>query len=152
MKKLIIPSILLLLAIAAGAYYFDLGASRETKRDRYLANAQAYIGAEKTQEAIIELKNALKLDPGHADGWRGLGAAVAAHDTARAVAAWQRVMELDPQDFDTLYNLGMTLADAGRRNEAASYLRRFLAEAPRDRYAKDLPRVRATLTRLDKPS
>jgi Flp pilus assembly protein TadD len=108
--------------------------------------------AQRSTAAAAAFGRVVELDPRHADGWRGLGAAVAAHDTARAVAAWQRVMELDPQDFDTLFNLGMTLADAGRRNEAALYLRRFLAEAPRDRYAKDFPRVRAKLARLDKPS
>ena len=108
--------------------------------------------AQRLTAAAAAFGRVVELDPRHADGWRGLGAAVVAHDTARAVAAWQRVMELDPQDFDTLYNLGMTLADAGRRKEAATYLRRFLAEAPRDRYAQDLPRVRAMLARLDNPS
>ena len=61
-------------------------------------------------------------------------------------------MELDPHDFDTLYNLGMMLAESGRRAEAPPYLRRFLAEAPPDRYAQDLPRVRALLARLENRS
>ncbi len=93
----------------------------------------------------------VELDPTHADGWRGLGAALAADDTARGRSAWQRVIELDPHDFDTLYNLGMMLAESGRRAEALPYLRRFLAEAPRDRYAQDLPRVRALLARAGEP-
>ena len=67
---------------------------------------------------------------------------------ARAAAAWQRVVELDPRDFDTLYNLGMLLTETDRRVEALPYLRRFLAEAPPDRYSQDLPRVRALLARV----
>jgi arylsulfatase A-like enzyme/Flp pilus assembly protein TadD len=99
--------------------------------------------------AAAAFDHVVQLDPTHADGWRGLGASVAADDSARAVAAWQRVMALDPNDFDTLYNLGMTLSESGRRTEAPAYLRRFLAEAPRDRYAKDFSRVRAVLARLE---
>jgi len=95
--------------------------------------------------AAVRFRRVVDLDPRHVDGWRGLGAALAADDPARAIDAWQRVMDLAPQDFDTLYNLGMLLNDEGRRVEALPHLQRFLAEAPRERYGDDFPRVRAIL-------
>ncbi len=110
------------------------------------------IGQRRAVAAAAAFTRVVELDSQHTDGWRGLGAALAGHDVAHAVEAWQRVIELDPRDFDTLYNLGILLAESGRRTEALPYLRRFVAEAPRDRYAKDLPRVHALLARADKPS
>ena len=71
-------------------------------------------------------------------------------DRTRAISAWQRVIAIDPRDFDTLYNLGMLLAESGDR-AAVPYLQRFVAEAPRDRYARDLPQVRAVLARMERP-
>ncbi len=100
-------------------------------------------------EAAAAFRRVVELDPRHADAWRGLGAALAADDGARAVEAWQRVLALAPQDFDTLYNLGMLLSDEGRGADARPYLKRFLNEAPRDRYADDFPRVRAALARAN---
>jgi tetratricopeptide (TPR) repeat protein len=108
------------------------------------------MNARRPQAAAAAFRRVVDLDHGHVDAWRGLGAALAADDTPQAVRAWQRVLELAPKDFDTLYNLGMLLDSAGRRAEAVPYLQRFLAEAPRDRYAPDLPRVRALLARADK--
>jgi tetratricopeptide (TPR) repeat protein len=58
-----------------------------------------------------------------------------------AIDAWQHAERLRPRDFDLLFNLGMVLADSGRGAEALPYLTRFMQEAPRDRYARDFPRV-----------
>ncbi len=110
------------------------------------------MGARRPAAAAAAFGRVVALEPRHVDGWRGLGAVLAADDTARAIQAWQQVVELEPQDFDTLYNLGVMLTEAGRPAEALPYLRRFLADAPRDRYARDLPRVRALLARADNPS
>ncbi len=97
--------------------------------------------------ATAAFRRVVDLDPRHVDAWRGLGAALVADDAAEAVEAWRRVVELAPQDFDTLYNLGLLLNEEGRSAEALPYLQRFLAEAPRERYANDFPRVRALVAR-----
>ena len=110
------------------------------------------LGVKRPTQAATAFARVVELDPNHVDGWRALGAAASGDDPARAIEAWKRVLELDRHDFDTLYNLGMVLADTGRGREAAPYLRRFLAEAPRERYARDLARVRAVLARVDRPS
>jgi cytochrome c-type biogenesis protein CcmH/NrfG len=54
-------------------------------------------------------------------------------------------VELDPREFDTLYNLGLTLVRQGRGAEARSYLERFAQSAPPVLYARDVARVRAWL-------
>jgi hypothetical protein len=41
----------------------------------------------------------------------------------------------------------MLLADSGRGADALPYLQRFVAEAPHDRYARDLPRVEAAIAK-----
>ncbi|MBI2833479.1 MAG: hypothetical protein HYX76_03525 [Acidobacteria bacterium] len=53
-----------------------------------------------------------------------------------------------PRDYGLLFNLGMLLAQSDRTQEASSYLRRFVAEAPSDRYGADVQRVRTTLERM----
>ena len=59
-----------------------------------------------------------------------------------AARLWARALELAPGNADTLFNLGTLLWRQGRREEARPHLERFLAIAPRDRYAEDLARVR----------
>lgn len=110
------------------------------------------MSAHRPAAAALAFRRVVDLNPRHVDAWRGLGAALAGDDAARAAEAWQRVVAIDPQDFDTLYNLGVLLTEANRPAEAVPYLRRFLAEAPRDRYARDLPRIRALLARAGNAS
>jgi Flp pilus assembly protein TadD len=62
-----------------------------------------------------------------------------------AFAQWKRAVELAPGDFEALYNLGMELDKAGRRDEARPYLERFVAQAPPGQYDSDIARVRSLL-------
>jgi tetratricopeptide (TPR) repeat protein len=64
-----------------------------------------------------------------------------------AFAHWKRAVELAPQDFDALFNLGMELDAAGRRDEARPYLERFAREAPAAQYGPDIARVSKMLSR-----
>ena len=64
---------------------------------------------------------------------------------ADAIAEWKTAVRLDPQLFDALYNLGLALEDAGRRDEARPYLERFVNEAPPGRYAQDIVKLRRLL-------
>ena len=65
--------------------------------------------------------------------------------TAEAIARWQRAAALDPRDYQTLFNLGTTLRDAGRTEEARPYLQAYLRLAPVALEARDIARVRAWL-------
>ena len=70
-------------------------------------------------------------------------------DAAKAIAAWQHAIALQPRDYDTLFNLGVVLAEKPERADALPYLRRFVAEAPRDRYGHDLARAAALIDRIE---
>jgi tetratricopeptide (TPR) repeat protein len=50
-------------------------------------------------------------------------------------------------DVDTLFNLGSLLRQRSRASEAVPYLERFLREAPKALYSKDIARVQAWLGR-----
>jgi tetratricopeptide (TPR) repeat protein len=107
----------------------------------------AELSAHRPEAAADAFRHAVSADPSHADAWQGLGAAVVARDPAGAIDAWQHAERLRPRDYDLLFNLGMVMADNGRRAEALPYLTRFMQEAPRDRYARDFPRVEAAIAK-----
>ena len=94
------------------------------------------------------LEEAIAADSKSARAHNGLGV-VAMREGRReeAFAQWKRAVELAPGDFDALYNLGMELENAGRRDEARPYLERFAAQAPAAQYASDIARVRGLLKR-----
>jgi tetratricopeptide (TPR) repeat protein len=100
-------------------------------------------------EARASAERALALDPALPLAWNDLGVALyRSGDPSGALAAWSRAVELDPTQHDTLYNLGTGAAAMGRRDEARRALERFVATAPPERYAADLPRARALLRSL----
>lgn len=99
--------------------------------------------------AANAFREAVAADPNYAAAWQRLGAALAAADAAKAVEAWQRAVVLDPRDYDTLFNLGIVLADKPDPREALPYLKKFVAEAPRDRYGRDLARAAALIGRIE---
>jgi arylsulfatase A-like enzyme/Flp pilus assembly protein TadD len=99
-------------------------------------------------EALEYLKQALRYDPNLAVAHNGLGVAYArTGDMASAIGSWKRAVELAPKLFDTLYNLGMVLAERSPR-EAVPYLERFVREAPRERYSADIEKVRDLLRQI----
>jgi arylsulfatase A-like enzyme/Flp pilus assembly protein TadD len=106
------------------------------------------MNARRSDAAAAAFRHVVDLEPRHAGAWQGLGAALAATNPTEAAVAWKRAVEIDPRDYDTLYNLGMLLADS-HSPDAAPFLKRFLDEAPRDRYARDLPQVRARLAQAE---
>jgi len=89
---------------------------------------------------------ALELDDRVARAYNGLGVIAAGEGrTAEAIARWQRAAALDPGDYQTLFNLGSTLRDADREEEAWAYLQAYLRLAPLALEARDIARVRVWL-------
>ncbi len=79
--------------------------------------------------------------------WNALGVIAArAGRSDEAIEHWRRALQAEPDALDTLFNLGATLVQLGRREEARPYLERFAARAPRPAYAADLARVQAWLS------
>jgi len=66
------------------------------------------------------------------------------------MSSFLRAERLLPRDYDLLFNLAMVLADSDTPREAIPYLQRFAREAPPERYARDIARVRARLARLER--
>ena len=95
--------------------------------------------------AVRHLERALELDPSSASASNGLGVARArSDDLDGAIAAWRRAVELSPTQFDAMLNLARALSDRSRQ-EAISYLERFVREAPEGRYREDLQKARGLL-------
>lgn len=109
-----------------------------------------YLRGERWSEARASAERAVQLDPGRANAWNNLGVALYQQgQPAAALDAWERAVQVDPAQYDTLYNLGVKAAELGRADQARRALEQFLATAPPDRYAADLPRTRDLLRRLE---
>src|SRR5215813_12267524 len=97
MKRLVLGVVLLAVVGVAGFYYFQIGVSPEVKRDRYVKKARDYMSQSHVNEAIIELKNALKSDPASAETHHELGAALLRKGDYRgAYAEFVRATDLKP--------------------------------------------------------
>jgi arylsulfatase A-like enzyme/Flp pilus assembly protein TadD len=97
------------------------------------------------QEAASAFRRAVERDPSYGDAWNGLGASLVERDAVAAIDAWRNAEKLLPRDYDLLFNLGMLIADRRSPSDAAPYLRRFVAEAPRPQYERDIARVEQRL-------
>ena len=100
--------------------------------------------------AAVAFRQAVTADPGYGAAWRGLGAALVATDAAGATEAWQRAVALEPRDYDSLFNLGIVLSEGPEPQAALLYLKRFVAQAPRDRYLRDIVRGHTLISRIER--
>ena len=96
------------------------------------------------KESLDYLQRAVIADPSLAGAYTALGATLSyMNNKSDAVTAWKKAVELDPSDANTLYNLWLELARAGRRDEAVLFGRQFLAATP----PNVLPQDRAEIMR-----
>jgi arylsulfatase A-like enzyme/Tfp pilus assembly protein PilF len=105
-----------------------------------------YLMAGDRATARQAFESALDFDGAVARAHNGLG--VIAADDGRwdeAIAHWRRAARLDPRDYQTLFNLGRTLRERGRPEEARPFLEAYLKAAPVALEAGDIARVRAWL-------
>lgn len=94
------------------------------------------------EDAVAACREAIALEPGHADAWHNLGNALAnaralGSDFAAATASLASDLEAAPEDRETRAALesaatrvGKVLVAAGRPGEAVDLLRRAVAAAP----------------------
>jgi arylsulfatase A-like enzyme/Flp pilus assembly protein TadD len=104
------------------------------------------------QEAARAFRRAVERDPSYGDAWNGLGASLVERDAAAAIDAWRTAETLLPRNYDLLFNVAMLIADHRPANEAVPYLRRFVAEAPRPQYERDITRVEQRLKAIESRS
>jgi cytochrome c-type biogenesis protein CcmH/NrfG len=108
------------------------------------------LAASRRDRAADAFKHAVKADPAHGEAWQGLGTALVGVDGNAAIDAWRHAERLLPRDYDLLFNLGMLISDSDHPADALPYLRRFVNEAPRNRYGRDLPRVQSAIARASR--
>jgi tetratricopeptide (TPR) repeat protein len=88
---------------------------------RNLANAA--LAAGHTDEAIVELRAALRLDPRDAEAHNNLGVAYGWKGKRdESIAEFQRALAVNPKFLPTYRNLAVALAVAGREAEARKVL------------------------------
>ncbi|MEO7132771.1 MAG: sulfatase-like hydrolase/transferase [Vicinamibacterales bacterium] len=96
--------------------------------------------------AVTDVVDLTRQSPHFKDGWKLLGSLHNdAGDRAAAVDAWQHAVALDDQEFDSLFNLAVTLGELGRAEEAGRAARRFLQTAPRPTYDRERAIVAALI-------
>jgi tetratricopeptide (TPR) repeat protein len=108
------------------------------------------LSAGNRRAAADAFRQAVAADPNYGAAWRGLGTALVATDAAAATEAWRRAVALAPRDYDTLFNLGLVLSEGPQPIDALAYLKPFVAEAPRDRYSRDVARAAALIERIER--
>ena len=105
-------------------------------------------GAGELDAAATDLLHALALNPNLPGAHNALAAVYMRQGRqSDAIAAWKTAVRLDARLFDALYNLGVALEAAGRKDEARPYLVRFVEEAPHDRYGPDIVKLKRILAR-----
>ena len=106
------------------------------------------LGAGDLTSARDNLQRALALDPDLARAHNAMASAdQRMGKTDEAVAHWKKALEVNPGLLEALYNLGTVLYDSGRKDEARPYLERFVKTAPPQRFAPDIARLRALLSK-----
>ncbi len=100
-------------------------------------------------EAQAYLERALKLNDRLPVSWNTLGVALYRQQhAAAALDAWERAVAIDPRQYDAFYNIGLVAAEAGRRQQAAKALSRFVETAPAARWGSEIAKAKALLQRL----
>jgi arylsulfatase A-like enzyme/predicted Zn-dependent protease len=75
------------------------------------------------EKAITYYTRAKEASPELASALNGLGAAFRyAGELERAISCWKQVLDIDPGFTDTYFNLGITLIETGRKQEALKVL------------------------------
>ncbi len=88
----------------------------------------AYLREGRVDEAIKELKEAIRLDPEHVDAYYNLGSLYASQGMAKeAFREFGFAIEIKPDHFKSHQNLGVLLMRSGRLEEAATEFRLALA-------------------------
>ena len=101
-------------------------------------------------EARERAERAVALNPELHLAWNDLGVArFQLGEKPGALDAWERALALEPRLWDALWNLGTQSAALGRAEAARAALTRFVEQAPRDRYGRDIERARELLANLD---
>lgn len=109
----------------------------------------ALVHREALPEARTAIERSLELSGESANAWNLLGVVrLRTGDAPGALRAWQKAVELNPRHLDARYNLAFTAARLGERELAREHLRRYVEQAPAERYSREIARARDLLESL----
>src|SRR5713226_4133264 len=107
------------LVLSAAVLLSSCSADPQKAKAKYLANGQKYMKKKQYASAMIEYRNALKIDPRFVDAYYQLAQAdLAQQDWRAAYGALEKAIELDPNRLDARVDRGR-LYLAGRQFKQA---------------------------------
>lgn len=96
--------------------------------------------------ALAAFHAALALNDRLPRAWNSEGVALEQSGRPReAIEAWKKAVAVDPNQFDALFNIGLTARAIGDDGESRAALEDFVKRAPAAHYGPDLARARAAL-------
>ena len=125
----------ILAAIAAASVVVTSACSRdpEVAKRKYLESGDRFFEQEKYSEAIIEYRNAIRLDPKFAAARKGLAASyLRTSDLVNALREKVRVADLLPEDGAAQVEAGNLLLLVGRYDDAKARASKVLSGNPKD--------------------
>src|SRR4051794_36229431 len=97
----------------------------------YLKDAEKYAAAGKYQEAVIQFRNALEIDPRFATAHYELGCAyIALKIPDAAFRELNEAVTLDPSNYDAQVKLATLLVGRGQLDQAQLFAQKVLAAEP----------------------
>ncbi len=79
-----------------------------------------YIQAQKNDEALVYLNDAIKRDPNNAQYFFARGCLKERTDTKAAIADYQKAIEISPENFGATYNLGVVYYNEALQKKTAA--------------------------------
>lgn len=120
------------LALACAALWspFDLFAQQGEALDHYQRGLQL-LEQQLWDPAILEFREALKLDREFADAHTAMGIAYSNQDALDlALEAFSNALEITPESADARFNLGLALRNAGRPDEGLAEIKAAVSRDP----------------------
>lgn len=103
------------------------------RKSAFVASAEKYVAAGKYDEAIIQYRNALKIDPNSSALYYSLGEAYTRNQQYReALLSFKKSTELDPANTDAKLALAKFYLVAKQNNDSIQLLNEILQKKPDD--------------------
>src|SRR5215470_16789600 len=110
------------------------GQSPEGKKQGALTRGEKYLKEGKANEAIIEFRSALQVDPNFVPAIQGLGRAYAAKSwNGDALREFQRAQKLTPDSLSLAADLGHVAVEVGAWKDAEAQAALILGKEPQNR-------------------
>ncbi len=116
-------------AVSAAEHAKDLAAGQNIPEVHFVLGT-VYQATGKTDEAIAELKNALKLAPNSDEGYRRLGDALRSTSEKDSIAAYQKAIDINPYYWANYNSLGAAYLKFGKTDEALKAFQEVTKLAP----------------------